>query len=314
MLRAPRLAVLACGAALAVGAAGCKDDDDDGPPPNTTTGGTTPAAGTVNLLVTDEPYPYGALGAARVTITSIALRGAGVAAVGTQASVATVDSSGFAEVFTGVATVDLTQLRNGLTTTLGSVRLQPGVYDQARVVFTTGEVALVGGSTFRLDAPRGDGGTTVVIDPPLIVTGDGSTHDLLLDVDLARTFLPRRQGVLVGSQPVPITDFDFQPTIRVVALDGAGRISGQVLDSSFTLDPGDDAPLPFATVRVSRAGVPYSTTQSAADGRFTFIGLPAGVYEVSAEADGFPLGSAPAVIVDAGGTQGSDVRLTGTTR
>lgn len=315
MLRAPRLALLACGALIGAGAAGCHDSDH-GDRPDTTTGGTTPGgAGTVNLLVTDEPYPYDALGAARITITGLALRGAGVAPTTTAAAaaVAPVDSSGFAEVFTGVAAIDLTQLRNGLTTTIGAVQLLPGVYDQARVVVTTGEVALLNGATFLLEAPRGEGGTTVGIDPPLVVT-EGSAQDLLLDIDLARTFLPRRQGVLVGQQRPIVTDFDFQPTVRVVALSSAGRLSGRVLDTNFTLDAGDDAPLPGATVRVTRAGVTYSTTRSAAEGGFTFIGLPPGIYEVQAEADGYGLAFSPAVSVGAGATTTADVRLTGATR
>lgn len=290
-------------AAAGLLALGCSDGRSRGG--GTTTGGTSPATGTVNVQVTDAPFPFSSVASARVTLTEVALHGReGLAAV-TSAD----GARGFATVWTGSVTLDLVPLQNGLTTALASAQLPTGTYDQARLVITGGQVTLTNGRTFELAAPAAAAaGLRLFIDPPLVVQAGAST-DLLLDIDLARSFSAVPSG---APQAGPITAFQLHPVARAVNVATTGRISGRVSDDRTTGgDRSDDPPLPFATVTVTRAGsaTAEATAISGQDGRYVVIGLAPGTYDVQVEAAGFTTRTAQARRVEAGGVTTVDVDL-----
>jgi hypothetical protein len=249
--------------------------------------------GTLNLQVTDAPFPYTAITSAKVTLTDVSLEGSG--------------SQGFATVFSGSQTLDLITLQNGITTRLTTVQVPAGPYAQMRLVISGGSITLADGRTFDLTAPSSaTAGLKVFFSPPLTVTS-GVSQDLLLDIDLSRSFEAVPNG---ATQAASITGFLFHPVVRVSNLSTVGRITGKVLSTNRTVATADDTAIAGATVTVRQAGVTLGTAQSAADGSYTLLGLAPGLYDVEAEATGFQTGSSTAQTVAAGSFTTVDVRLT----
>jgi hypothetical protein len=75
-----------------------------------------------------------------------------------------------------------------------------------------------------------------------------------------------------------------------------GGIAGTVADPT-------GAVIPQAKVTVTRAGAPVATTTSDGAGQFTFNALPAGTYQVKAEAPGFQAGTGSNVRIAPGAVQ-----------
>jgi hypothetical protein len=252
------------------------------------------SAGTVNVQMTDAPYPISALASALVTVTEVSLQGP--------------SSNGFVTIFSGSKSVDLLSLRNGLTDLLTTAAVGSGSYDQARVVFDSGTVTLQDGRTFTLKAPSAStAGIKVFISPPLEVVG-GISQDLILDIDLASSF-EQIPGSATSAQG--IMNFLFHPVVRAVNASKVGRITGHVFsDNKTPLDPSDDTPVANASVHVQMSGTTIGTALTAADGSYAVIGLAPGTYDVVVEATGFQTKTVSSQTVTAGNATTVDLRIT----
>jgi hypothetical protein len=248
--------------------------------------GGAPSTGTVNVRVTDAPFPISALASAQVTVTEVSLQGP--------------TSNGFVTIFSGSRTVDLLNLRNGLTDLLTSAAVTSGSYDQARVVFDSGTVTLLDGRSFTLKAPSAStAGVKVFISPPLEVVG-GVSLDLVLDIDLASSF-----ETIPGSATTAqtITSFLFHPVVRAVNASTAGRISGHVFSDASGM------PIANASVHIQMSGTTIATALTATDGSYVVIGLAPGTYDVVVEATGFQTKTVSSQTVAAGSVTIVDVRI-----
>lgn len=177
--------------------------------------------------------------------------------------------------------LNLFELTGGITRTLAKSRTLPtGKYRQLRLRVTRAYLRLVNGNEYSTEndtinlTSTGTSGFKVFIDPPLRILDDVD-HDLLLDVDLGKTFLP-----VPSDEPLEASSFNLLPVIRTANLADSGRIRGYVLDSS-------GAPVHKATVYLLPEGSEdrdeaYASTSTLADGFFAILGAPAGVFDVLA--------------------------------
>jgi hypothetical protein len=249
-------------------------------------GGTGGGDGTVNLQVTDAPFPFSSVASAKVTVTEVDLQGT--------------TSHGFVTAWIGSQTLDLLQLRNGVTSMLASAQLPAGTYSQVRIVITSGSVTLTDGRTFDLETPSASSaGLKVFISPPLTVVSSVS-QDLLLDVDLSQSFEAIPNG---ATRAADISTFHFHPVVRVSNVSTVGRIQGHVT----ALTGG--APIAGATVTATMAGAIAGTALSANDGSYAILGLAPGSYDVTGDAVGFVSTTVAAQNVAAGSETTVDLHL-----
>ncbi|MBI3544277.1 MAG: DUF4382 domain-containing protein [Deltaproteobacteria bacterium] len=229
-------------------------------------------SGTLNVLATDSPFPFSTVASATVTLTKIEAR----------LNDGTGDS--FITLSEASQTIDLVQLRNGIAADLVSLDVPTGDYDQVRLFVSGGIVVMTDGRTYDLKVPSGsETGIKVNLTPAIHVTGQLSS-DLLLDFDLAKSFVPQGGGHTIDG----ISGFHFNPVVRASNLTTAGTLSGTTYDDLGT--PGvlsDDETLDSAVIAVSQNGQEVAEAISDADGHYALIGLPAGSYDVAVSRPGF---------------------------
>ncbi len=226
----------------------CKKTSYDGP-------------GRLVIKVTDAPFPISSIESATVTISKVELRKAGDSIP---------DGNPFIEVFSGTKTFDLLDLRNGLVGDLVDMVIPQGSYDLIRLYVDEASLKLKDGGDFTVKVPSGkQTGIKLFIEPRLNVVG-GLTEELLLDFDLANSFVMR--GNL--NSPHGINGFIFKPVIRVVNNSTAGTLEGLVTDSL-------KVKVDSAAVWVKMDTIVASTVADSL-GKYKIIGLPAGIYSVFA--------------------------------
>jgi hypothetical protein len=181
-----------------------------------------------------------------------------------------------------------------------------GTIDELRLHVVDAKIALTDGREFPLKVPSGEtSGLKAKADPPIVVAGDVTT-DLLLDVDVSRSFLsiPASPGKVDD-----IRDFHFKPVVRVANLSRTGSISGHVLgDAGTGGDASDDVPLADATVTASLDGTSYATATDP-DGFYRLLGLPEGTYTVAASATGHHPDGLSVMVIPGNDAEGADFLL-----
>jgi hypothetical protein len=239
----------------------CTKNNNDGP-------------GKLSVKITDDPFNISFVESATVTINKVEVR--------------KVNSDSFIVVSTDPKTFDLIQLRNGITDDLATIDIPQGSYDLVRLYVDEASLKLKDhGDAFRLKIPSGQQtGIKVFISPALTVDG-GLTSELLLDFDLAKSFVMR--GNL--SHSATVNGFIFKPVIKASNVSTAGRIEGIVTD---TLSAG----LENARVYIAKDTV-LASTFTDATGHYAFIGVPAGTYDVSAAKAAYDSVAAPNINVAA---------------
>ncbi len=222
-------------------------------------------SGRLVVRVTDDPFNLSFVESATVKITRIEVRKSG----GT-------DSLRFVVVSDDTLTLDLLQLRNGVTTNLPAIEIPLGSYDLVRLYVSEAGLKLKDNPVnFKVKVPGGQQtGIKVFISPALTIAG-GLTSELLLDFDLSRSFVMR--GNLAHSAGV--NGFIFKPCIRATNNTTAGRIEGMVTD---TLK---------VKIKEAKLWVKKDTIMATAFadtlGHYVFIGIPAGTYSVFANKAGY---------------------------
>jgi uncharacterized repeat protein (TIGR02059 family) len=185
-------------------------------------------------------------------------------------------------------TVDIFQLRNGISQELVNLDIPAGDYDLVRLFVDEGNLKLKDiDQTFNMKVPSGEQtGIKVFINPVIHVEG-GISAELLLDFDLSKSFVMRGKDARNG--------FLFKPVIRATNNSTAGRIEGVVTDNS-------DAKVGIenATVSFQKDANDPVTALTDASGHYVFIGVPAGTYSMSATKENYEPVSVDAVVVIAG--------------
>ena len=220
--------------------------------------------GRLVIKVTDDPFDISSIESATVTITKVEVKKAGDGIS---------DGNSFVILSDDTVTVDLIDLRNGLTETLLDMEVPEGEYDQIRLYVDEAGLKLRDyADPYNVKVPSGrQTGIKLHIYPSIVVSG-GLTSEMLIDFDLSKSFVLR--GNMYNNN-----GFIFKPCIRAANLTTAGRIEGMVADTS--------------KVRVREAKVwlaqdtVMATTFADTLGYYAIIGVPAGTYSIFANKEGY---------------------------
>lgn len=153
---------------------------------------------------------------------------------------------------------DLLQLTNGAIAVLGDTTLPAGTYTQIRLVLGDDNYVINNGVRHDLTTPSAQQSGLKLIHPFEILTGN--VYELFLDFNVDKTIVITGNGKYI-----------LKPTIRVQAATASGTISGQVL------------PLDADAVIWTVAGNDTISTFTDADGYFTLMALPQGIYDVNVD-------------------------------
>lgn len=220
--------------------------------------------GTIVVKITDAPFPIDIIKEANVVITKIQLFKSNEN-----------DSVPFITLTDKPDTINLVNLRNGLTEELVKLEIPKGSYSRIRLYTGDASMVLTDGSKFSLKIPSGpQTGIKISIDSPIVVEG-GLTAELLLDFDLEKSF--NVQGN--PDTPAGIKGFHFKPVLRAVNNTIAGRLVGVVKNDSAKV-------MENASVWLKKDTV-LSSAFTKADGSYALIGIPVGTYSAFATKTGY---------------------------
>ena len=227
--------------------------------------------GTVNLYLTDAPFPIEMVAKTVVTIDKVEIRKQETDSAEASFVVLTEDPM----------EIDLLTLSNGITEQLASVELEAGTYDMIRMHVSDSKVELNDESQFDLKIPSGSSsGLKIKIDPAIEIS-DGQTADVLLDFDVSKSFVVK--GNWKGGK---IKGFNFKPVVRCVLLGQAGRIEGTVSDTASVALEKASVKVWMPTEEMEDDSLITSSFTNM-DGKYQIIGILAGEYYMTAELDSF---------------------------
>jgi len=252
----------------------------------------TKGTGTLNIKLTDAPFPVDLVEEANVTISKIDARQL------IEATDTTDESSSFVVLSEDELSFNLLDLTNGVTADIANAEVPAGTYDLIRLKITSASIVLKDGRTFDLKVPSGSSSGLKIFIKPAVVVAGGLSADLLLDFDVSRSFVA--QGSIM--KPETIHGFIFKPVIKAINNTFAGSLKGMVTD---TASVGIDG----AMISVYAADTLNTTTFADTVGNYTVLGLSAGSYKVTAEADGYLSSTAEGVDVIPGNTTTLDFEL-----
>ncbi len=224
----------------------------------------TARTGRLVLKVTDAPFDISSIESATVTITRIELKkvGDGIS-----------DGNSFITLSEDTVTLDLIDLRNGVTETLLDMDIPGGSYDMVRLYVDEAGLKLNDNDEiFTVKVPSGSQTGIKIHLRPALEVSEGNLSEILLDIDLSKSFVLR--GNLSHNN-----GFIFKPVIRAANMAKAGCIQGMVTDTSAVK-------IQDATVWIEQDTV-FATTFSDTLGYYAIIGVPPGEWSVLATKDGY---------------------------
>ena len=176
---------------------------------------------------------------------------------------------------------DVFVLGSGVIEDLAQVPVKSGLVDQLRIYIASAYVFMEDGTIHELQVPSGaQSGLKVAINPGLSIIPGGVPYEFILDFDLYHSLIP------IGSpnNPQTISGFHFQPVIKVANKSYHANIYGQAYSDMCTSLPQDDLPIRMNLVSAFRNGELVASTQTNNEGKFMFVGLEPGEYDVVIEA------------------------------
>lgn len=220
--------------------------------------------GRVVLKVTDAPFDISNIESALVTIVKVEIRKAGDGIS---------DGNPFLTLSEDTVTLDLIDLRNGVTETLLDMDIPTGTYDLLRLYVDEAGLKLKDSEEIhRVKVPSGSQtGIKIFLHPGLEVS-EGNLEEVLLDIDLAKSFVLR--GNMVHNN-----GFIFKPVIRAANMAMAGSVRGLVTDTA-------GVKIGEATVWIEKDTV-LATAFTDTLGYYAILGVPAGTWSVAATKAGY---------------------------
>lgn len=233
--------------------------------------------GKIIVRITDDPFDINLIESASVTITKIELR-----------KINDSTDNKYIVLMEDTITVDLMNLRNGITEELVNIEVPVGEYDLIRIYVDQASLVLKEDLlTYTIKVPSGhQTGIKIFICPSIIVSGE-LTSELLLDFDLSKSFVLRGNSGHGHSER-----FIFKPVIRASNLSTSGSIEGIVTDTA-------NQKISAAKVWISQ-DTTIATAFSDTLGFYAFIGIPEGSYSLYAVSENFDTAFFEGIIVNAG--------------
>jgi hypothetical protein len=236
-------------------------------------GGGGGGTGTMSLSATDAPIDHTMVDEAVIRVDKIRVHPEADA------------EGGFITLYDGdPIELNLLELHNGITAELVTADVPAATYRQIRLHVESARLRLVNGNVYDTEdgslhlTSQDTSGFKVFIDPPVAVISGFST-ELLLDVDLSKTFLP-----IPADDPLEADTYSLHPVIRVANLSTSGEIRGVVGtdDESGGVVPRADATVYILPPGETDTANSIASTATEADGEYAVLGLPAGTYDVLA--------------------------------
>lgn len=236
-------------------------------------GGGGGGTGTMSLSATDAPIDHSLVTEAVIRVDQIRVHPEADA------------EGGFITIYDGEPIeMNLLELQNGLTQELATADVPAALYRQLRLRVESASLRLVNDNLYDTDSgtlhltSQDTSGFKVFIEPAVFVAG-GSSTELLLDVDLSKTFLP-----VPASDPLNASSYTLHPVIRVANLSTSGEIRGVVSvdDGAGGLAPRDDATVYILPPGETDTANSLASTGTNLEGEYAVLGLPAGTYDVLA--------------------------------
>ena len=152
---------------------------------------------------------------------------------------------------------DLLKLTGGVTQLLADAEVPAGFLGQIRLILGNDNSVVINGESQALATPSAQqSGLKLQVNQELEA---GVAYEYLLDFDVDKSI------VSAGGSG----GFNLKPVIRLSAKEGSGTISGEVQPSSFQSE-------------VTATNASHSiSAHTAADGKFSLNGVPAGTYQVT---------------------------------
>jgi hypothetical protein len=243
--------------------------------------------GRIVLKVTDAPFDISNIESALVKIVKVEIRKAGDGIS---------DGNPFLTLSEDTVTLDLIDLRNGVTETLLDLEIPTGTYDLVRLYVDEAGLKMKDSEEiYTVKVPSGSQtGIKIFLHPGLEVS-EGNLEEVLLDIDLAKSFVLR-------GNPVHNNGFIFKPVIRAANMAMAGSIRGLVTDTA-------GVKIGEATVWVEKDTV-LSTAFADTLGYYAILGVPAGTWTVAATKAGYDTVRYDGVTVIAGNKTVQNFELT----
>ncbi len=243
--------------------------------------------GRVILKVTDAPFGISNIESALVTITKVELKkeGDGI-------------SDGYQYITLSEDTVilDLIDLRNGVAETLLDMEIPAGRYDMVRLYIDEAGLKLKDSEEIhRVKVPGGSQTGIKIFLRPALEVAEGSLEEVLLDIDLSRSFILR-------GNPAHNNGFIFKPVVRAANMAKAGCVRGLVTDTA-------GLKINEASVWIEQDTV-LATAFTDTLGYYAIMGVPAGTWSVSATKEGYDTVRFDGVNIIAGNKTIQDFELT----
>jgi hypothetical protein len=211
---------------------------------NINSNGPEQGKGRVNVHMTDSPAYYDAL---TINIVRIEIHSSGSDSANDKWQVIS-DSS---------QSINIMDLTNGKTKLIGTKDLEPGTYNQLRLILGSGNTVTVNGNSYPIKIPSGQQtGLKININTNINLT-QGETTDMLLDFNVAKSVHITGVG-----------QYMMQPVIHTVNTKIDGFIKGQVQPGKamiFTVTDNDTT----------------STYADSTSGNFKLVGLKPGTYSLT---------------------------------
>lgn len=216
--------------------------------------------GILRINIFDDPFPIDIINAANVTITKVEIR-----------SEDDMDDYTFITLLEDTLEFNLVELRNGFMAKLVEAEVPVGTYDLLRLYISESSIEVKDCGTYDMKVTNGPKtGIKLFIENGILVEG-GITSDLLLDIDLEKSF------ILKGNinTPAGIQGFNFKPVIRAVNNSWAGTVQGIVSDRA-------SVALKEASIWIEAADTVLANAYSDINGFYALPGIPVGSYRIFA--------------------------------
>ena len=255
-------------AAASVAALACSDSA-----PDLTSSGT----GTLNIALTDAPFPFSQVKSVDVYVVRIDGK---LADVDSAEAANQTESAGWKTLVTPNSSINLLSLTGGKTTNLGAASLPVGNYKSFRFVIDTDKSSVTLTDNTKADVKwpsAGKNGIKLILDQPFDITN--GTTNMLIDFDVGRSFVMRGNSISQNG-------LLFKPVIHATTQQSAGSLSGSV-----KADSAGGAAMAGATVEILKAGTTLTDTNSSnvvrsgvtdASGNYSFAFVAPGTYVVRA--------------------------------
>lgn len=174
------------------------------------TAGDEGATGTLQVMLTDAPFPFDRAEAANVTIERVvALTTSDTTETGEEEG-----DGGRVVLSDEEQSFNLLELRDGVTAPLATEELPAGTYEQIRLILgENASVVMEDSTTYDLQVPSGTQTGVKVLLGGLTVE-PGTESELTLDFDVEESFVVKGNP----DSPAGINGFLFKPTVKVKSM------------------------------------------------------------------------------------------------